>query len=266
MFCLLFSLFPCFSYAYELKTCLTNFCLLFLILSGYIKDKGFFAFCHLFLALLLLFSSLPRTGVLRIDLRSQGFILLLPHLLIFSLEIQNGNWKLPLANWPITLRIYKKHFKAQSADIPSQIFYIIILHFVRTYTSGCYLLLVPFCPFVSPLVPDVVAHRKVEEMEYNTADSTATSSILVSLVIVIAALALAAAGSAYAYNQGYFDPLIERVGVFLFRAKASAEAKELQARGMKAGEDFVSSQLKGNQQAEDVKKGLGSIGNLKKQL
>ena len=86
--------------------------------------------------------------------------------------------------------------------------------------------------------------------------------------------------------------------VHLFKAKAAAEAKALQAQGMKAGEDFVGckraqslqchlvigcghpfasrrntdrpvcplAQLRGNQQAQDVKEGLGMVGGLKKQL
>ncbi|KAJ9144783.1 hypothetical protein NKR19_g6327 [Coniochaeta hoffmannii] len=93
-------------------------------------------------------------------------------------------------------------------------------------------------------------------------DATTTYSLLTSLLI---ALALTAGGY-FAYQQGYLDPLIEKVGVFVFKAKAVAEAKEMQAKGMTAGEDFVGSQLKGNEQADQVKQGLGSIGGLKKDL
>lgn len=141
-----------------------------------------------------------------------------------------------------------------------------------------------------------------------TADSSmaaaTTYSLLSSLILVLAL----AAGGYFAYQQGYLDPLIEKVGVVVFRAKAAAEEKELQAEGMKAGEDFVdcksishlfsgaspgrrggrkcclaegrgygywglslltrsaAAQLKGNQQADEVKQGLGSIGSLKKDL
>ncbi|KAJ4415186.1 hypothetical protein N0V82_007487 [Gnomoniopsis sp. IMI 355080] len=70
----------------------------------------------------------------------------------------------------------------------------------------------------------------------------------------------------YAYNEGYADPLIEKMGVWMMKAKAEAEAKEMQAKGMKEGEDFVASELKGNQQAGDIKAGIGSIGGLKKSL
>jgi hypothetical protein len=66
-------------------------------------------------------------------------------------------------------------------------------------------------------------------------DSATTYSILSSLLIVLALTA----GGYFAYQQGYLDPLIEKVGVLLFKAKAVAEAKEMQAKGMKAGEDFV---------------------------
>ncbi|KAH8880043.1 hypothetical protein GQ53DRAFT_849155 [Thozetella sp. PMI_491] len=92
-------------------------------------------------------------------------------------------------------------------------------------------------------------------------DSTA-SSVLVSLLVVLAIVA----GTYFAYEQGYLDPIIEKIGVYMFKAKAAAEAKKLQAQGLKSGEDFVGSQLKGNQQAEDVKQGLGAVGGLKKQL
>jgi hypothetical protein len=66
-------------------------------------------------------------------------------------------------------------------------------------------------------------------------DAATTYSLLTSLIVV---LALATSGY-FAYQQGYLDPLIEKVGVFVFKAKAVAEAKEMQAKGMKAGEDFV---------------------------
>ncbi|KAK9771328.1 hypothetical protein AB5N19_11306 [Seiridium cardinale] len=87
-------------------------------------------------------------------------------------------------------------------------------------------------------------------------------SILVSLVMV----SILVAGSFVAYEQGLFDPLIEKVGVMMFKAKAEAEKEKYQAQGLKAGEDFVDSQLKGNKQAEDVISGKGLIGGLKKDL
>lgn len=72
-----------------------------------------------------------------------------------------------------------------------------------------------------------------------TADAsmgTATTHSLLSSLIIVLALA---AGGYFAYQQGYLDPLIEKVGVYFFKAKAKAEEKEMQAEGMKAGEDFV---------------------------
>jgi len=73
------------------------------------------------------------------------------------------------------------------------------------------------------------------KMPVASMDATTTYSLLTSLLI---ALALTAGGY-FAYQQGYLDPLIEKVGVFVFKAKAVAEAKEMQAKGMTAGEDFV---------------------------
>lgn len=65
--------------------------------------------------------------------------------------------------------------------------------------------------------------------------SATTYGLLSTLLITLALTA----GGYFAYQQGYLDPLIEKVGVLLFKAKAAAEAKEMQAKGMKAGEDFV---------------------------
>ncbi|KAG8168187.1 hypothetical protein KVR01_003876 [Diaporthe batatas] len=89
-----------------------------------------------------------------------------------------------------------------------------------------------------------------------------TYQIAVALLTVI----LIMAASYFAYDQGYMDPLIEKFGVFMMKAKAEAEAKEMQAKGLKRGEDFVDSELKGNQQAQDIKAGMGSLGGLKKSL
>ncbi|WYZ45403.1 hypothetical protein EsH8_VIII_000719 [Colletotrichum jinshuiense] len=93
-------------------------------------------------------------------------------------------------------------------------------------------------------------------------ETSTTQSLLISLAIVVAVFA----GSFFAYQQGMLDPIIEQVGIMLFKAKAEAEKKKLQAQGMKAGQDFVDDQLKGNKQAADVADGIGSFGGLKKQL
>ncbi|KAH8601625.1 hypothetical protein B0O99DRAFT_680752 [Bisporella sp. PMI_857] len=79
--------------------------------------------------------------------------------------------------------------------------------------------------------------------------------LIVSAVIAIIAVALGVA-----YTTGAADPLIEKIGIFFFKAKAEAEAKKLQAQGLKEGEDFLKSDLKGNQQADQVKERLGNLG------
>ena len=128
-------------------------------------------------------------------------------------------------------------------------------------------------------------------------------------------------GAFFAYEQGYADPLIEKIGYVLhsyaferrlrgiamkrkrleckkseltrdrvcfFKVKAKAEQKALEAKGEKAGEDFLKSmaptpwhihtcvyfqqtanrrgQLNGSEQAGDVQDGIGAIGGLKKNL
>lgn len=60
--------------------------------------------------------------------------------------------------------------------------------------------------------------------------------LIVSAVIAIIAVALGVA-----YTTGAADPLIEKIGIFFFKAKAEAEAKKLQAQGLKEGEDFLKS-------------------------
>lgn len=62
--------------------------------------------------------------------------------------------------------------------------------------------------------------------------------LIVSAIIAIIAVALGAA-----YTSGALDPVIEQIGIFLFKAKAEAEKKKLQAQGMKEGEDFVSGEF-----------------------
>ncbi|CAI0653680.1 unnamed protein product [Colletotrichum noveboracense] len=93
-------------------------------------------------------------------------------------------------------------------------------------------------------------------------ESSTTQSLLISLAIIVAVFA----GGFFAYQQGMLDPIIEQIGVMMFKAKAEAEKKKLQAQGQKAGQDFVDDQPKGNKQAADVADGIGSFGGLKKQL
>ena len=62
-----------------------------------------------------------------------------------------------------------------------------------------------------------------------------TQTLLISLLIILSVV-----GAVYwAYQEGYLDPIIQEVGVYLFKAKAMAEKKRLQAQGMKAGQDFA---------------------------
>ncbi|EHL01353.1 hypothetical protein M7I_2686 [Glarea lozoyensis 74030] len=57
--------------------------------------------------------------------------------------------------------------------------------------------------------------------------------IIVSIVVALVTVALTAA-----YMTGALDPVIKEMGVLFFKAKAEAEAKKMQAQGMKEGEDF----------------------------
>jgi len=62
--------------------------------------------------------------------------------------------------------------------------------------------------------------------------------LIISAVVAVIAIALGAA-----YSSGALDPVIEQIGIFFFKAKAEAEAKKLQAQGLKEGEDFVKGEL-----------------------
>ncbi|KAL3420074.1 hypothetical protein PVAG01_08573 [Phlyctema vagabunda] len=76
-----------------------------------------------------------------------------------------------------------------------------------------------------------------------------------ALVIVSAVVALIAVALGGAYVSGALDPIIEQIGFYLLKAKGEAEAKKLQAQGLKEGQDFVKGDLPGNQQANDAVKG-----------
>ena len=58
--------------------------------------------------------------------------------------------------------------------------------------------------------------------------------IIVSAIVAIIAIALGGA-----YVSGAMDPVVEQIGIYFFKAKAQAEAKKLQAQGLKEGEDFI---------------------------
>ncbi len=62
--------------------------------------------------------------------------------------------------------------------------------------------------------------------------------LIVSAIIAILAVALGAA-----YTTGALDPVIEKIGVYFFKAKAKAEEKKMEAQGEKEGEDFLASKI-----------------------
>jgi hypothetical protein len=57
--------------------------------------------------------------------------------------------------------------------------------------------------------------------------------IIISIITAVVAIALGAT-----YQFGLLDSVIEVAGVYLFKAKAKAEKKKLQAQGLKEGQDF----------------------------
>lgn len=61
--------------------------------------------------------------------------------------------------------------------------------------------------------------------------------LIVSVVVALIAVALGVA-----YQFGALDPVIEKIGVYFFKAEAKAEEKKMEAQGMKEGEDFLKSE------------------------
>jgi hypothetical protein len=58
--------------------------------------------------------------------------------------------------------------------------------------------------------------------------------LVVSAIVAIIAIVLGAA-----YTTGALDPIIEKIGVYIFKAEGKAEEKKLEVQGMKEGEDFL---------------------------
>jgi len=61
--------------------------------------------------------------------------------------------------------------------------------------------------------------------------------LIISIVTAILAVAVG-----IAYSTGDLNPIIEKIGVYFFKAKAKAEEKKLEAEGEKEGEDFLKSE------------------------
>jgi hypothetical protein len=87
------------------------------------------------------------------------------------------------------------------------------------------------CPVSYTIITVYLRHYK----HLFAMDSTTTKGLLISLAVIVAVFV----GAFFAYQSGILDPVIEKIGIYLFKAKAMAEKKKLQAQGMKAGEDFM---------------------------
>ncbi|KAN0106120.1 hypothetical protein V8E51_008996 [Hyaloscypha variabilis] len=85
--------------------------------------------------------------------------------------------------------------------------------------------------------------------------------VIVPIIIAIIAVALGVA-----YQTGALDPIIEKIGVYYFKAEAKAEEKKMEAQGMTEGEDFLKGEISGNQKADMLNKNLGDMGKIGKGL
>jgi hypothetical protein len=73
----------------------------------------------------------------------------------------------------------------------------------------------------------------VKKLEIAIMVNTTNALLIVSAIVALIAVALGAA-----YMSGALNPVIEKIGIYLFKAKAKAEEKKLEAQGLKEGEDF----------------------------
>jgi len=71
-----------------------------------------------------------------------------------------------------------------------------------------------------------------------------------AILSLVLAVLVAAVGAAY--TSGALDPVIGAVAKYMFKAKAEAEARALQAQGLKEGEDFLKDEVPGSKQAADI--------------
>jgi len=85
--------------------------------------------------------------------------------------------------------------------------------------------------------------------------------LIISAIVAIIAVALGAA-----YTTGALDPVIEKIGVYFFKAEAKAEEKKMEAQGLKEGEDFLKGEISGNQKADMLNENLADMGKIKKGL
>jgi hypothetical protein len=59
------------------------------------------------------------------------------------------------------------------------------------------------------------------------------------LFIIPVVVAIIAVALGVAYQTGALNPIIEKIGVYYFKAEAKAEEKKMEAQGLKEGEDFL---------------------------
>ncbi|KAE9370766.1 hypothetical protein N431DRAFT_468788 [Stipitochalara longipes BDJ] len=86
-------------------------------------------------------------------------------------------------------------------------------------------------------------------------------AVIVPIIVAIIAIALGVA-----YQTGALDPIIEKLGVYYFKAEAKAEEKKMEAQGLKEGEDFLKGEISGNQKADMLNQNLGDMGKIGKGL
>ncbi|KAF7559668.1 hypothetical protein G7046_g4500 [Stylonectria norvegica] len=100
----------------------------------------------------------------------------------------------------------------------------------------------------------------MDNTKTHNADSPKPSTIAASFTTLAVLVALFA-GTFFAYNAGFLDPIIEKIGAYMFKAKmkAAASKENIKEQGLAAGQGLVNS---GNNLAEGVGSNVvGSVGD-----
>ncbi|KAH6895457.1 hypothetical protein B0T10DRAFT_557671 [Thelonectria olida] len=84
-------------------------------------------------------------------------------------------------------------------------------------------------------------------------------STVVAIVISLVVLVAAAAGGTYAYNAGHLDPIIEKIGKYMAKAKAEAALLDGQKQFAEKGVKVLGDE--GAEKTEAAQEAVGSVGD-----
>ena len=130
-----------------------------------------------------------------------------------------------------------------SSSIKTLSFRFVIFDFCFCFCFCLYTLSLDFratnSQLPTPKNPNSICNYASQPNHFLITARTINAKMVNTYLIISAVVAVLAIALGGAYVSGALDPLIKEMGIFLFKAKAEAEAKKLQAQGLKEGEDFV---------------------------